>query len=177
MAAYITVGAKTTHGGTVITGSPQTTHNGIPVARKGDKVVCKKCKKVVTIITGDPSFVVDGAPIARAGDVTSCGSKLIAVQQAFCESGFEVMGIEQAEEIKREAQQFFNEAMGDYNLQFVMQDKQENPLADRPYIIYDETGEIYQTGHLDNEGQAPIINDNQEKEYFIHVLDEEVINE
>ncbi|WP_446737533.1 PAAR domain-containing protein [Psychrobacter sp. M9-54-1] len=27
-----------------------TTHNGIPVARKGDKVVCKKCKKVTTIL-------------------------------------------------------------------------------------------------------------------------------
>ncbi|WP_201511466.1 PAAR domain-containing protein [Psychrobacter alimentarius] len=26
----------------VITGSPRTTHNGIPVARKGDQVMCKK---------------------------------------------------------------------------------------------------------------------------------------
>ncbi|MGP5646031.1 PAAR domain-containing protein [Psychrobacter celer] len=43
MAAYITVGAKTDHGGTVITGSAHTLVNGIPVARKGDKVQCKKC--------------------------------------------------------------------------------------------------------------------------------------
>ncbi len=97
MAAYITVGAKTSHGGTVITGSPHTTHNGIPVARKGDKVMCKKCKKVTTILSGDASFIVDGAPIARGGDVTSCGAKLIATQQAFAESDFEVMGIEQIE--------------------------------------------------------------------------------
>lgn len=95
MAAYITVGATTTHGGKVISGSPHTTHNGIPISRKGDKVVCKKCKKVTTILTGDASFIVDGAPIARAGDVTSCGAKLIAVQQSFCESDFEVMGVEQ----------------------------------------------------------------------------------
>lgn len=95
MAAYITVGATTTHGGKVISGSPQTTHNGIPISRKGDKVICKKCKKVTTILTGDASFIVDGAPIARAGDVTSCGAKLIAVQQSFCESDFEVMGVEQ----------------------------------------------------------------------------------
>ena len=46
-------------------------------------------------MTGDASFIVDGAPIARAGDVTSCGAKLIAVQQSFCESDFEVMGVEQ----------------------------------------------------------------------------------
>ena len=77
------------------TGSPHSTHNGIPISRKGDKVVCKKCKKLTTILTGDPSFMVDGAPIARAGDVTSCGAKLIAVQQSFCESDFEVMGVEQ----------------------------------------------------------------------------------
>lgn len=98
MAAYITVGAKTTHGGTVISGSPHSTHNGIPIARKGDKVICKKCKKVVTIVTGDPTFIVDGQPIARAGDVTSCGSKLIAIQQSFAFSDFDVGGIEPAEQ-------------------------------------------------------------------------------
>ncbi|MGP5312896.1 PAAR domain-containing protein [Psychrobacter faecalis] len=96
MAAYITVGAKTSHGGTVISGSPHTTHNGIPISRKGDKVLCKKCKKVTTILSGDASFIIDGAPIARGGDVTSCGAKLIANQQSFAESGFDVMGIEQA---------------------------------------------------------------------------------
>ncbi|WP_201534112.1 PAAR domain-containing protein [Psychrobacter immobilis] len=177
MAAYITVGAKTSHGGTVITGSPYTTHNGIPVARKGDKVMCKKCKKVTTILSGDASFIVDGAPIARGGDVTSCGAKLIATQQAFAESDFEVMCIEQAEKIRREAQEYFNEAMGDYNLQFVMRSHNQNPLAKKPYVIYDEDGEIFQMGKLDDEGQTPVLNDAQEKEYFIHVLDEEVINE
>ncbi|MGP5174662.1 PAAR domain-containing protein [Psychrobacter immobilis] len=96
MAAYITVGAKTSHGGTVISGSPHTTHNGIPIARKGDKVICKKCKKVTTILSGDAFFIVDGAPIARGGDVTSCGAKLIASQQSFAESGFDVGSIEQA---------------------------------------------------------------------------------
>ena len=175
MAAYITVGATTTHGGTVICGSPHTTHNGIPISRKGDKVICKKCKKLTTILTGDSSFMVDSAPIARAGDVTSCGAKLIAVQQSFCESNFEVMGVEQAEVIRREAQKSFNEAMGDYNLQFVMQDKTENALSGRPYVIYDADGEIFQTGHLDDDGQTPVLNDEKEKEYFIHVLDEEEV--
>lgn len=96
MAAYITVGAKTSHGGTVITGSPHTNHNGIPVARKGDQVMCKKCKKMTVIVSGDASFIVDGAPIARGGDVTSCGAKLIANQQAFAESDFSVGSIVQA---------------------------------------------------------------------------------
>ena len=113
MAAYITVGAKTSHGGTVISGSAHTTHNGIPVARKGDKVICKKCKKVTTILSGDPSFVVDGAPIARGGDVTSCGAKLIASQQSFAESGFDVGSIAQAEPLVFEKSDMSNSFVDD----------------------------------------------------------------
>ena len=94
MVAYITVGATTTHGGKVISGSLHTTHYGLPISRKGDKVICKKCKKMTTILTGDSSYIVDGAPVARAGDATSCGAKLIAVQQSFGESDFEVGSIE-----------------------------------------------------------------------------------
>jgi uncharacterized Zn-binding protein involved in type VI secretion len=115
MAAYITVGATTTHGGQVLTGSPNTTHNGIPVSRKGDKVICKKCKKLTTILTGDFSFIIDGAPIARVGDITSCGAKLIAVQQSFCESGFEVIGVEKQEPLifpKSDPDTLFNNLAG-----------------------------------------------------------------
>ena len=54
MAAYITVGAKTTHGGTVISGSAPTTHNGIPVARIADKVLGKKCKKSSQLLWATP---------------------------------------------------------------------------------------------------------------------------
>lgn len=73
--------------------------------------------------------------------------------------------------------EYFNESMDDYNLQFVMQSHNQNPLANKPYVIYDEKGEIFQIGKLDDEGQTPVLKDGQEKEYFIHVLDEEVINE
>lgn len=141
MAAYITVGAKTTHGGTVITGSPHTTHNSVQVARMGDKVICKKCKKVTTILTGDASFIVDGAPIARAGDVTSCGAKLIAVQQSFCESDFEVMGIEQSESIKEAAQDYANKVMSRYNTAFQFLDDD-----DMPYVNFNYTAKNKQSG-------------------------------
>ncbi len=145
MAAYITVGAKTTHGGTVISGSPHTTHNGTPISRKGDKVICKKCKKLTTILTGDPSFIIDGAPIARGGDMTSCGAKLIAIQQSFCESNFEVMGVEEAEDIKREAQRYFNEVMADelYDEQFqLIDDFTGKPLKNVPYVMLCDEKEL-----------------------------------
>lgn len=154
MAAYITVGAKTTHGGTVICGSPHTTHNGIPISRKGDKVICKKCKKLTTILTGDSSFMVDSAPIARGGDVTSCGAKLIAVQQSFCESNFEVMGVEEAEDMKREAQKSFNEVMGDelYDEQFqLIDDFTGKPLKNVPYVMLCDEKELLK-GITDSNG-------------------------
>lgn len=84
--AYITVGAKTSHGGTVISGSSATTLNGKPVARIGDKVTCPQCKTTVAIASGDPTHVVDGSPIARHGDKTTCGASLIADQQVFTQA-------------------------------------------------------------------------------------------
>lgn len=77
----VTLGDRTTHGGTVVSASQFTDTNGKPWARVGDQVVCKRCKKVTTIVTGDPSMVVNGAPVARHGDLTSCGARLIAGSQ------------------------------------------------------------------------------------------------
>ena len=174
MAAYITVGAKTSHGGTVISGSPHTTHNGIPVARKGDKVICKKCKKVTTILSGDPSFIVDGAPIARGGDVTSCGAKLIASQQSFVESDFDVMGIEQAVPLvfaKSDVDSLFDEKIEDeiYDDRFQLLDKvTQLPLAHANYrLIYD--GKLVE-GQTDVEGFTEIIEANYSAEVNIYLL-------
>ncbi len=173
MAAYITVGAKTSHGGTVISGSPHTTHNGIPVARKGDKVICKKCKKVTTIVSGDASFIVDGAPIARGGDVTSCGAKLIAIQQAFAESDFDVGSIAQAEPLqfaKSDPSSMFNDINKNiYDDRFQLLDKHSQlPLA---YINYrlDYNGKSVE-GKTDAEGFTEIIEANHSAEVNIYLL-------
>ncbi|MDX1787576.1 MAG: PAAR domain-containing protein [Psychrobacter sp.] len=174
MAAYIIVGAKTSHGGTVISGSPHTTHNGIPVARKGDKVICKKCKKVTTILSGDPSFIVDGAPIARGGDVTSCGAKLIASQQSFVESDFDVMGIEQAVPLvfaKSDVDSLFDEKIEDeiYDDRFQLLDKvTQLPLAHANYrLVYDRKSV---EGQTNVEGFTEIIEANYSAEVNIYLL-------
>lgn len=148
MAAYITVGAKTSHGGTVITGSPHTTHNGIPVARKGDQVMCKKCKKMTVIVSGDASFIVDGAPIARGGDVTSCGAKLIANQQAFAESDFSVGSIVQAAPLvfpKSEPDNLFTEKTKDELTPTKIQllnEKTQEPLTGLKYTLSFKDGSV-----------------------------------
>lgn len=177
MAAYITVGATTTHGGMVISGSPYSTHNGIPISRKGDKVICKKCKKLTTIISGDLSFVVDGAPIARAGDVTSCGAKLIANQQSFCESDFEVMGVEQPAPLvfpKSDPKAMFNKIKEDniYDDRFQLLDElTQQPLAHVSYRL-DYDGQSVK-GQTDTEGFTQIIESNHPAQVSVHLLVED----
>ena len=175
MAAYITVGAKTSHGGTVITGSPHTIHNGIPVARKGDQVMCKKCKKMTVIVSGDSSFIVDGAPIARGGDVTSCGAKLIANQQAFAESDFSVGSIAQAEPLvfpKSDMSSSFVENDESYDDKFQLLDKiTQQPLSYVKYRLDYDNKSI--EGQTDEEGFTETIEANHPAEVSVHLLIDE----
>lgn len=79
----ITVGDKTDHGGTVISGSPNHNIRGKGIARLGDKVVCPlpypggKPHGVNKIVTGHDTLTIDGVPVAVEGSATECGCKLI----------------------------------------------------------------------------------------------------
>ncbi|MEO7497356.1 MAG: PAAR domain-containing protein [Massilia sp.] len=79
----ITVGDKTNHGGTVISGSPTHTIQGRAIARLGDQVNCPqlypggKPHGVNKIVTSFTSFTVNGVSVAVDGCVTECGCKLI----------------------------------------------------------------------------------------------------
>lgn len=78
--AQVLVGDTTTHGGTVISGSPNFTVGGIPVARVGDMVTCPLCKPhLFPIVEGQPNALDQGRPLALAGHTVGCGAKLIAV--------------------------------------------------------------------------------------------------
>jgi uncharacterized Zn-binding protein involved in type VI secretion len=79
----ITVGDKTDHGGTVISGSPDHDIRGKAIARLGDKVSCPqvypggKPHGVNKIITAHNTLTVNGVPVAVEGCITECGCKLI----------------------------------------------------------------------------------------------------
>lgn len=79
----IVLGDSTDHGGVVISGSPQHTVDGKPIARMGDKVACpqlypnKSPHGVNPIVEGDPKYLIDGVPIALHGHKTACGCSLI----------------------------------------------------------------------------------------------------
>lgn len=77
----ILLGDKTSHGGTVVEASTETSIGGIRVARLGDKVACPiPGHGVNPIVTGDATLLIDGKPAARVGDSTACGAVLVASQ-------------------------------------------------------------------------------------------------
>ncbi len=69
---WIVIGDKTSHGGTVKTGSGHFRINGKGVAREGDVVSCPECGGDYEIVTGaeNPTVRNNGKRIAREGDVT-----------------------------------------------------------------------------------------------------------
>lgn len=84
----ITVGDKTDHGGTVISGSPTHNVHGRAIARLGDQVDCPehypggKPHGVNKIITAHGSLTASGVPVAVAGCTTECGCKLLGTLPA-----------------------------------------------------------------------------------------------
>jgi len=79
--SLIVLGDKTSHGGTVVEASAETSVGNVRVARVGDKVSCPiQGHGTCPIVTGDPTMMIDGKPAARHGDQTSCGAVLISSQ-------------------------------------------------------------------------------------------------
>lgn len=73
-------GDRTSHGGTVLEGSPFDICEGKPIAFIGHKVSCPKCSGTHQIIEGAPATMFFGKGVALAGMKTSCGAILIASQ-------------------------------------------------------------------------------------------------
>lgn len=80
MLQIIRKGDKTTHGGSVLTGSDEMKFGGIGVARKGDEVSCpQQGHGPTTIIEGNPDFLdTNGIPVAFHGHKCGCGCTLIS---------------------------------------------------------------------------------------------------
>ena len=81
MRMLIVVGDRHSGGGAVITGSPHTDIDGLPVARVSDKATCPTHKGIFPIITGDETLIIDGKAVARHGDKLACGCSLFSGKQ------------------------------------------------------------------------------------------------
>jgi len=63
------------HGGSIITGSPDTTVNSLPVARLTDLVDCA-IHGINSIVSASATVRVNGLGVARLGDATACGATI-----------------------------------------------------------------------------------------------------
>lgn len=86
MSAVARLGDLIGHGtveGRIITAAIDTSADGIPIARVGDKAFCSHpiahgaVHGLQTIITGSPGVTCEGAAVARVGDLISCGAVII----------------------------------------------------------------------------------------------------
>ena len=80
MPEIIRQGDTTSHGGTVLEGSPFDLCMGKPISYFGHKVYCPKCKGIFPIAEGVTTTSFYGQGVAVAGMKTSCGALLIASQ-------------------------------------------------------------------------------------------------
>ncbi|MDH5823775.1 PAAR domain-containing protein [Luteimonas sp. RD2P54] len=78
---WIVQGDPTSSGGRVLTGSPFTDIDGVPVARVTDQATCPQHKGAFPILDGDPTLVVDGQPVALHGSTLACGCKVLSAKQ------------------------------------------------------------------------------------------------
>ncbi|TCL05611.1 PAAR domain-containing protein [Sodalis ligni] len=77
MKGIIRIGDKTTHGGTVTSGSQVMKFGGIGVARKGDDVACPK-HGGTSISEGHTTFCDNSFPVAFHGHRCACGCRLLS---------------------------------------------------------------------------------------------------
>lgn len=92
---WIVVGDPTSSGGHVVSGSPFTDIDGIPVSRVTDQATCPRHKGAYPIVDGDPTLIVDGHAVALHGSSLACGCKVLSAQQmrVFVDSGGNAGGV------------------------------------------------------------------------------------
>ena len=80
MTDFVRLGDTTDHGGKVVTASETADYDGVPLARKGDRIECPQHPDVVpnVIVEGDEGVLDEGLPIARNGHRGTCGCHLIS---------------------------------------------------------------------------------------------------
>jgi uncharacterized Zn-binding protein involved in type VI secretion len=77
MAAKARVTDTISHGGPIVSGSPNVLCNGLAVARLGDEVICA-IHGQQSITSGSSDVLTNGIPTARVGDSISCGATIVS---------------------------------------------------------------------------------------------------
>lgn len=153
MNAFITLGAKTDHGGIVVEVDNSFIIDGKAIHLEGMKHFCPKCKVMASAISLGKGCVVVGTRTAiMAGDKTTCGATFFPNQSlAVRESGKDISG----SNTKNSA--FTNNNFAKvFDEQIVAIDHEGNFIPDTAYYIKSKDGQIFK-GYTDYEGKTPRI--------------------
>lgn len=162
----IRLGDKTSHGGTVLEGSPTDICMGKPIAYIGHKVQCPQCKGTYPIVEGVMTTTIFGKGVAVAGMKTACGAVLVASQftdtvewssgaggassagpaAAAATTAAAVAAKAGADPAAPAAAKVFDE-------QFVLVDDNKRVLYETPYTVKLPSGELFH-GMTDLEGRT-----------------------
>lgn len=141
----ISLGAKTTAGGTVITASSSSMFNGQKFALAGDKVACPACKSIGVIVCVPPRIDLnyDGKEIALENDLCACLCQprplLIPIQSFHYMEGHSSGGISSllSSGLQKSGTQ-------SYENHFIIKDKQtQQPTDGFVYGIKNSSGEYH----------------------------------
>lgn len=154
MVPAIIVGDQTTGGGRVIEGSPNTTVDGKPVARYGDKATCtvKGHGSIVTIVEGDTNNLIEGKPTAYHNALLSCGCRVLASQSLYL--------VEKCGGMSGTAETAASSSPGapethEYNDFYVLSDPAGKPLPNCAYAVEYPNGHI-EYGTTDGSGKTKV---------------------
>lgn len=70
------IGDAGSHGGEIVSGSPNVNCNRIPAARVGDTYACP-IHGPNPIVAGSPTVRLNSRDVARIGDPTACGAVIV----------------------------------------------------------------------------------------------------
>lgn len=162
---HITEGAKTSAGGTVVSGSHMVTLVGKAIALEGDKIACPSCKSTGTIVCTGPRWPesFNGRTLALEGDLCACGCNppptLIAIQSLkFQTLDSEMVASFKASQINAiPAIESARKVQDEFDQHFQLKDEKGNSVKDALIDLHLADGRTV-SHQTDNRGKTNLVN-------------------
>jgi len=155
---WIVIGDPTSSGGSVVSGSPFTDIDGIPVARVNDQATCPRHKGAYPIVDGDSTLIVDGQPVALHGSSLACGCKVLSAQQVRVFVDFAASAVSASASPSSTPSAAASMSAGRYDEGFVLRSSLTGkPLVNRRYRIVRADGRR-ESGITDASGATRVTN-------------------
>ncbi|WP_169307205.1 PAAR domain-containing protein [Chitiniphilus eburneus] len=167
IAGFIVLGDRTSHGGVVISGDPQHTVDGRPVARLGDLATCPRCGRLTHIVSSRYPTPDEGNPPAYHLDMLECGAVLYSRYNDQC--GWD--GASEAD-LLPPPQQMIDRPLPLFHSHFVLRNSRSGtPLPGLRYrIVTTDNGAV--SGITDHLGRTSAVTTASPLPIDIHLVDD-----